>query len=155
MHIAIACDHAAVALKDEVVEWLEVHGHDVVDLGPSGLAAADDYPDYATRVTAEVTAGRAESGILICGTGIGMSLAANKVPGIRAAVATNAFMARMARAHNDANILCLGARVVGEGLAEEIVDAWLATGFEGGRHARRVGKISAIEQHWLRQDPET
>ncbi len=152
MRIAIACDHAAVALKDKVVEWLEARGHEAVDLGPTDVAAADDYPDYAERVTDEVTAGRVESGILICGTGIGMSLAANKVPGIRAAAATNTFMARMARAHNDANVLCLGARVIGEGLAEEIVEAWLTTSFEGGRHTRRVDKIRAIERRWLRQD---
>ncbi len=150
MRIAIACDHAAIALKDRIAELLIARGHVVVDLGPTEHAAADDYPDYAARVAAEVAAQSVQSGILICGTGIGMSLAANKVPGIRAAVATNAFMARMARAHNDANILCLGARVVGAGLAEEIVEAWLATGFEGGRHARRVDKIRAIEQRWLK-----
>lgn len=152
MRIAIACDHAAIELKDRIIEQVKACGHEAVDLGPDGLAAAYDYPDYAARVAAEVAAGHVESGILICGTGIGMSLAANKVPGIRAAVATNTFMARMARAHNDANVLCLGARVVGTGVAEEIVKAWLATSFEGGRHARRVDKIRAIERHWLRQD---
>ncbi len=147
MRIAVASDHAAFTLKGKVVAWLEARGHEAVDLGPERPESVD-YPDYAERVAAEVAAGRAQSGILLCGTGIGMSLAANKVPGIRAAVATDAFMARLARLHNDANILCLGARVVGEGLAEDIVDAWLAAGFEGGRHARRVEKISAIEQRW-------
>ncbi|HOG46467.1 MAG TPA: ribose 5-phosphate isomerase B [Anaerolineae bacterium] len=147
MRIAIASDHAAVALKSKIVAWLQARGHEAVDLGPTSPESVD-YPDYAERVTAEITAGRAASGILICGTGIGMSLAANKVPGIRAAVANDPFMARLARAHNDANILCLGARVIGDGLAEAILEAWLGASFEGGRHARRVDKISAIERRW-------
>lgn len=149
MRIVVASDHAALALKARVVEWLRARGHEAVDLGPDAPGSVD-YPDYALRAAEEVAAGRAEAGVLICGTGIGMSLAANKVPGIRAAVATDTFMARMARAHNDANILCLGARVVGEGLAEDIVEAWLGATFEGGRHARRVEKISAIEGRYAR-----
>ncbi len=149
MRIVVASDHAALALKARVVEWLRARGHEAVDLGPDSPGSVD-YPDYALRAAEEVAAGRAEAGVLICGTGIGMSLAANKVPGIRAAVATDTFMARMARAHNDANILCLGARVVGEGLAEDIVEAWLGASFEGGRHARRVEKISAIEGRYAR-----
>ncbi len=148
MRIAIAGDHASPQLKARLVAFLEAHGHTVEDLGPDSTASVD-YPDYALKVTAEVLAGRADSGVLICGTGIGMSLAANKVAGIRAAVATDPYMARLARAHNHANVLCLGARVVGDGLAEEIVDAWLQTPFEGGRHARRVDKIRQIEARQL------
>lgn len=144
MRVAIACDHTGVDLKTGLIRLLQERGHEPVDLGTHS-ADSVDYPDYALLVAEEVAAGRAESGILICGTGIGMSLAANKVPGIRAAVATDPFMARMARAHNDANVLCLGARVIGPGLAEEIVEAWLATGFLGGRHARRVERIRQIE----------
>lgn len=145
MRIAIASDHAALGLKAKMVEWLQARGHEPVDLGPNSPGSVD-YPDYALRVTDEIAAGRADSGILICGTGIGMSMTANKVPGMRAAVATVPFMARMARLHNDANVLCLGARVIGDGLAEEILDAWLATSFEGGRHARRVDKINAVDR---------
>jgi ribose 5-phosphate isomerase B len=149
MRVAIACDHPAVALKARLVEVLRGRGHEVLDLGTDGPASVD-YPDYALRVAEEVASGRCDTGVLICGTGIGMSLAANKVPGIRAAVATNGYMARMARAHNDANVLCLGARVIGEGVAEEILVAWLETPFEGGRHAVRVEKISRIERRYLR-----
>jgi ribose 5-phosphate isomerase B len=147
MRIVVASDHAALALKARVVEWLRARGHDAVDLGPDSPGSVD-YPDYALRAAEEIAAGQADGGVLICGTGIGMSLAANKVPGIRAAVATDTYMARMARAHNNANVLCLGARVVGEGLAEDIVDAWLGATFEGGRHARRVDKITAIEARY-------
>jgi ribose 5-phosphate isomerase B len=150
MRVGIACDHLGVALKNSLVELLRARGHEVLDLGTDS-AQSVDYPDYALRVTDALTEGRCDTGILICGTGIGMSLSANKVPGIRAAVATDPYMARMARAHNDANILCLGARVIGEGVAEEIVDAWLETAFEGGRHAIRVDKISQIERRHLRR----
>lgn len=154
MRIAIACDHPGVALKDRLVELIKARGHEIIDLGTDGPASVD-YPDYALRVTEELTAGRCDSGVLICGTGIGMSLSANKVPGIRAAVATNSYMARMARAHNDANVLCLGARVIGEGVAEEILDAWLETPFLGGRHAVRVDKIRGIEQRHLGKAEES
>ncbi|MDI7275245.1 MAG: ribose 5-phosphate isomerase B [Anaerolineae bacterium] len=150
MRIAIACDHPGYALKRRLVELLRARGHQVIDLGTDGPESVD-YPDYALKGAEEVSAGRCDTGILICGTGIGMSLAANKVPGIRAAVATNPYMARMARAHNDANVLCLGARVIGEGLAEDIVDAWLSTSAEGGRHAARVDKIRRIEERHLRK----
>jgi len=154
MRIAIACDHPGVALKDRLVELIKARGHEIIDLGTDGPASVD-YPDYALRVTEELTAGRCDSGVLICGTGIGMSLSANKVPGIRAAVATNSYMARMARAHNDANVLCLGARVIGEGVAEEILDAWLETPFLGGPHAVRVDKIRGIEQRHLGKAEES
>lgn len=145
MRVAVACDHAGLPLKQGIVEWLASHGHEVVDLGTDS-AASVDYPDYAERAADLVVAGRCQAGVLVCGTGIGMSLAANKVPGIRAAVATDPYMARMARAHNDANVLCLGSRVIGQGLAEEILDAWLSTAFLGGRHAQRVAKIGRIER---------
>jgi len=148
MRIAVACDHPALALKDQVLRWLRERGHEAVDMGTDSSASVD-YPDFALPVAEQVAAGLCDSGILICGTGIGMSLTANKVPGIRAAVATDPYMARMARAHNDANILCLGCRVVGEGLAEEIVAAWLDTAFAGGRHAKRVAKIRAVEDRYL------
>ncbi len=148
MRVAIAGDHSSPQLKGRLVEWLRARGHEVVDLGTDGPASVD-YPDYALAVAEQVLAGRCDWGILICGTGIGMSLAANKVPGIRAAVATDPYMARMARAHNDANVLCLGARVLGEGLAEEILEAWLATTFAGGRHARRLEKVRRIEERYF------
>jgi len=148
MRIAIASDHPAVALKARLVDLLKARGHEVLDLGTHGPESVD-YPDYALRVTDCVTGGKCDSGILICGTGIGMSLAANKVAGIRAALVTDSYMARMARAHNDANVLCLGARVIGEGLAEEILDAWLTTPFAGGRHAVRIDKIARIERRSL------
>ena len=156
MRVAIACDHAGVSLKRHLVELLRARGHEVLDLGTDGPESVD-YPDYALKVAEEVSAARSDTGILICGTGIGMSLAANKVPGIRAAVATSPYMARMARAHNDANVLCLGARVIGEGEAEEIVDVWLATTAQGGRHALRVDKIRRIEERYLcrPENPQT
>jgi ribose 5-phosphate isomerase B len=138
--IVVASDHAAVELKRVVVELLAARGEPYTDLGPADDRSVD-YPDYAHRLVAEITAGRAESGILICGTGIGMSMAANRHPGIRAAVCHDAYTAEMARRHNDANVLCLGARVVGTGVAEQVVEVFLETAFEGGRHQRRVTKI--------------
>ncbi|HIQ05198.1 MAG TPA: ribose 5-phosphate isomerase B [Anaerolineae bacterium] len=137
-------DHAGFSLKQEVVAWLEAQGYEVSDLGIDSLESVD-YPDFARPVAEAVAAGKADRGILICGTGIGMSMTANKVPGIRAALCTDPYMARMSRLHNDANVLCMGGRVVGVGLALDIVETWLATEFEGGRHARRVGKIMQME----------
>ncbi len=141
--IVVACDHAAVELKRRVVERLAASGEPFTDLGPADDRSVD-YPDYAHRVVAEITAGRAERGILICGTGIGMSMAANRHPGIRAALCHDAYTAEMARRHNDANVLCLGARVLGPGVAVQIVEVFLATAFEGGRHQRRVAKIEPV-----------
>lgn len=138
--IVVASDHAAVELKRRVVELLAARGEPYTDLGPADDRSVD-YPDYAHRLVAEITAGRAERGILICGTGIGMSMAANRHPGIRAALCHDAYTAEMARRHNDANVLCLGARVLGTGVAEQVVEVFLATAFEGGRHQRRVTKI--------------
>ncbi len=138
-------DHAGLALRGEAVKAAKAAGLDVEDLGPF-TGDSVDYPDYALRVGEAVASGRARLGILVCGTGIGMSIAANKVKGVRAAHCTTEYEARMARAHNDANVLCLGERVVGLGLGGAIVKAFLETAFEGGRHARRVEKVSEIER---------
>ena len=145
MHIVVGSDHAGYPLKQEVIRFLHAEGHRVEDVGTDSIESTD-YPDYAVLVARAVAEGRADLGILICGTGIGMGIAANKVRGIRAAVATNSYMARKAREDNDANVLCLGGRVLGVGSALEIVRAFLATRFAGGRHASRVRKIAAIER---------
>lgn len=144
MKIALGADHAGVQAKQRLVELLRRAGHEVADLGTQGEASVD-YPDYARAVAREVAAGRAERGILVCGTGIGMSIAANKVAGVRAAKCSDPQEARLARAHNDANVLCLGARVTDASVLDEMVREFLATPFEGGRHARRVGKLSGGE----------
>lgn len=138
--IAIGSDHAGFSLKEEVERYLQEQGHDVEDLGTHDEQSTD-YPDYAHPVAAAVAEGKAELGVLVCGTGIGMSMAANRHRGVRAAVCSEPYSAKMARLHNDANVLCVGARVVGAGLACDIVDAFLGAEFEGGRHQRRVGKI--------------
>ncbi len=137
--IAIGADHAGYPLKQALLETV-LKGYDVIDLGTDSTAPVD-YPDIARRVATVVAAGKADKGILICGTGIGMSIAAGKVRGIRAARCTEPFSAELSRRHNDANILCLGARITGVELASRTVEVWLNTSFEGGRHARRVGKI--------------
>ncbi|MFT3707686.1 MAG: ribose 5-phosphate isomerase B [Archangium sp.] len=142
--IAIASDHAGFQLKGELVAELGKLGHLVNDLGPADTSSVD-YPDFATRVTDAVAGGRALLGVLICGTGTGMSITANKVHGIRAALCRTEFEARMARQHNDANVLCLGQRVTGTGLAIETLKAFLHATFEGGRHAARVEKIRQVE----------
>lgn len=145
MRIAIGSDHAGFHLKAEIVEQLQEEGFEVADLGTHSTESCD-YPDTAKAVAEAISEGRYDLGILICGTGIGMSMAANKVPGVRAALCTETFSARMARAHNDANVLCLGARVVGPGLAYDIAHAFVTSEFEGGRHQRRVDKMTALEQ---------
>ncbi len=137
--IAIGADHAGYPLKQALLKTV-LKGYDVIDLGTDSTAPVD-YPDIARRVATVVAAGKADKGILICGTGIGMSIAAGKVRGIRAARCTEPFSAELSRRHNDANILCLGARITGVELASRTVEVWLNTPFEGGRHARRVGKI--------------
>ena len=144
MHITIGADEAGYELKQKIVEFLVAENHETLDVGIHELDAID-YPDIAEEVARAVAAGETECGILICGTGIGMSMTANKIPGIRAAVCTDCYMARMAREHNDAQILCLGGRVIGPGLALDIVRAFLSSEFEGGRHARRVGKINTLD----------
>ncbi len=144
-NIVAGSDHAGLALRAEAVKVARAAGLEVEDLGPfSGESV--DYPDYAKRVAEAVASGRAKLGLLVCGTGIGMSIAANKVKGVRAAHCTTELEARMARAHNDANVLCLGERVIGLGLGAAIVKAFLETGFEGGRHARRVDKMKDMER---------
>ncbi len=156
MRIAIASDHAGVRLKSDVCAHLSAQGHTVTDLGPSSTTSVD-YPTYASKAALEVVEGRADCAVLICGTGMGMGIAANKVRGIRAVVCSHAFTAQMARVHNDANVLCLGERVVGGGLALSIVDAFIDAKFEGGRHARRVAQISALEEgmHCESSQPST
>lgn len=144
MKFYIATDHAGIDLKDLTVEMLRAKGHDVEDLGPFSKDRVD-YPDYAVKVCESVLADKTAHGILICGSGIGMSMSANRFHGIRAALCHDAYTASMARAHNDANVLCYGERVVGPGVAESIVDAWIAGAFEGGRHCGRVDKIEAIQ----------
>ncbi len=138
--IAIGCDHAAYALKETLKRFLDQRGIEVIDMGTHGDASVD-YPDFGAAVAAKVSTGEAARGILICGTGIGMSMVANRFPGVRAALCTGIYAAAMSRRHNDANILALGARVTGEGLALEIVRVWLETPFEGGRHQMRIDKI--------------
>ena len=138
--IVIASDHAGVDLKVRILEDLREGGHEIHDLGPADLSSVD-YPDFGHKVAAAVAVGEAETGILICGTGIGMSMTANRHPGVRAALCHDAFTAEMARRHNDANVLCMGARVIGVGVAEQIVGVFLSTSFEGGRHQRRVDLI--------------
>jgi ribose 5-phosphate isomerase B len=143
--IVLGSDHAGLALRAEAARVAREAGFEVEDLGPPPGESVD-YPDFAVRVAQAVAAGRARLGILVCGTGIGMSIAANKVKGARAAHCTTEYEARMARAHNDANVLCLGERVVGIGLGGAVVRAFLAQPFEGGRHQRRVDKIGALDR---------
>ena len=140
MKFFIATDHAGVNIKTNIIEMLQEMGHEVIDLGPQDNTRVD-YPDFAHKLCLEVLADTGSQGILICGTGIGMSLSANKHKGIRAALCHDAYTAIMARAHNDANVLCFGERVVGLGVAQSILEGWCKTSFEGGRHAQRVAKI--------------
>lgn len=145
MRIALGSDHAGWEMKEGLKPYLEKISHEIKDLGTNGPESVD-YPDYALAVALAVARGEAERGIIICGTGIGSSIVANKVPGVRAALCHNDYTAQMSRAHNDANVLCLGERVIGKDSAREIVKIWLATPFFGTRHARRVEKIKKIEE---------
>ncbi len=145
MRLIIGSDHAGLELKNKLLEHLGGTSYEVKDVG-THTSDSTDYPDYAARVATAVSAGEADLGVLVCGTGQGMAITANKVAGVRAAVCADTFTAHSTREHNDANVLCLGDRVVGSGLACEIVDAFLSAEFEGGRHARRIGKITALEQ---------
>lgn len=146
MRVAIGFDHAGVSLRDTVLACLEDVGAEVLDFGVDS-AERVDYTDHAFGVAEAVSEGRADRGVLCCGTGIGMSLAANRVRGVRAAVVSDVYSARMSREHNDANVLCLGGRVVGPGLAEEILALWLRTEFSlGESHVRRLGAIAAKER---------
>lgn len=143
--IAIASDHAGYELKSIILKHLADKGIPYDDLGTCDCTTSVDYNDYGEMVADAVSKGTHDKGIIICGTGIGISISANKVPGVRAALCTNSYMAKMSREHNDANVLALGGRVTGEGLALDIVDTWLNTSFLGGRHQRRVDKFGAIE----------
>ena len=145
MKIVIGCDHGGFEHKNAIAEHLRSNGHDVVDCGIYENKSVD-YPDIAVKVCEQITNGNCERGILVCGTGIGMSLAANKVKGIRAACCSEHFSAKYTRLHNDSNILCLGGRVVGIGTAIELVDLFINTEYEGGRHQTRVDKVMAIEK---------
>lgn len=145
MRIAIGCDHRGLTLKQTVISLIALDGHTCEDFGTYDNRPVD-YPDIARRVAEAVAGGKFDCGILTCGTGIGMSIAANKIKGIRAAVCHDSFSARMSRQHNAANILCLGSMVLGPGLAEDIVKAYLSSTFEGGRHQKRVEKIKGMEE---------
>ncbi|MEW6410817.1 MAG: ribose 5-phosphate isomerase B [Nitrospirota bacterium] len=145
MKIGIACDHAGFNLKEIIISFLKDSGIEFDDYGTFECESVD-YPDYGLRVAEAVSKCEVERGILICGTGIGMSIVANKVSGVRAALCNDLFTAKMSRLHNDANVLTIGGRIVGADLAREIVNVWLNTPFEGGRHSRRVEKIMEIER---------
>lgn len=144
LRIVLSSDHAAIALRQAIAAHLAAQGHELLDIGPV-TAESTDYPIHGAAAARHVTSGDCALGIVICGTGQGIMMAANKIPGIRCGVCADTFSARMIRQHNDANMLALGARVLGEGLALEIVDAFVSARFEGGRHARRVAMIAALE----------
>jgi ribose 5-phosphate isomerase B len=144
MKLLVGSDHGGFTLKGHLLKELEKAGHQVTDAG-AYTADSVDYPDIAAALAKRVAEGEFERGIIVCGTGQGVAITANKVHGVRAAVVSDTFSAKMARAHNDANVLCLGERVVGSGLAMELVTAFLATAFEGGRHATRVDKIRQLD----------
>ncbi len=148
MRIAVGADHAGWSLKETLVNYLIDRGWDVEDFGTFGPDSVD-YPDYADKVAAAVAAGDAERGLLVCGSGQGMCIAANKTQGIRASLAHDVVSARLARQHNDANVLTMGSRFIAQGLAEEILAVWLETPYEGGRHTRRLEKIEQIERRGI------
>jgi len=146
MKIAIGADHAGYRLKAELLDFIRSLGHELEDFGAHGPASVD-YPDFASAVCNKVRSGEVDRGILICGTGIGMSIAANKMQGIRCALVHDVFSAKATREHNDTNVLAMGERVIGPGLAQEIVATWLSTEFSNGeRHRNRIGKVSLLEQ---------
>ncbi len=144
MKYYIATDHAGIDLKNHTCEYLRSKGYEVEDLGPYTKDRVD-YPDYAVKVCEKVLTDKGSMGVLICGSGIGISISANRFSGIRACLCHDAYTAKMGRAHNDGNVLCFGERIVGVGVAESIIDAWCEASFEGGRHAGRVDKIEAIK----------
>ena len=146
MKIVLACDHGGFELKEAVKKHLTRNGYDINDIGVYNTNSVD-YHDYGKSAAEIVANNEADKGIVICGTGIGISIAANKVKGIRCALCTNEYMAKMSRMHNDANMLAMGNRVIGQGVAFDIVDVWLSTPFEGGRHENRVKKLMEIEKN--------
>jgi ribose 5-phosphate isomerase B len=143
--IALGADHAGFPLKEDLKAWLIARGYDVVDFGTQSPESVD-YPDFAALVAGAITTGKASRGVLVCGSGIGMAIAANKVAGVRAAACTDAYTARLSREHNDANVLALGARITARDAAVEILETWLGAEFAGGRHARRVEKLGALDR---------
>ena len=145
MKIAVGSDHGGLALKEAVIAFLKGRNIEAIDLGTNSESSVD-YPDFGEKVARAVADGQADQGIVVCGTGIGISIAANKIPGIRAALVTDSFMARMAREHNDANVLALGGRILTPEQGCELVAAWLDATFEGGRHQGRLDKIAALEK---------
>lgn len=150
MKVAVACDHGGIGLKKALLVYLAEKGYEVVDFGTNTTDSCD-YPDFALAAAEAVAAGECERGILICSTGIGISIAANKVPGIRCAHCHDSYSAKYCRLHNDANMIAFGQKIIGEGLMLEIVDLFLNTDHEGGRHQRRVDKITAIETKYWKQ----
>ncbi len=143
MKIAVGCDHAAYELKEAIKEKLTKEGHEVLDMGCDSTESVD-YPKYGHAVGRAVASGEAERGIAVCGSGIGISIACNKVPGIRAALCTSVEMAEMCRRHNNANVVCMGARMISQELAFDIIDTWMTTDFEAGKHLRRINEIEDI-----------
>jgi len=148
MKLAIASDHVGVELRLIIVDYLEELNHEVIDLGPQSTKRTD-YPKYGKGVALEVVNKKVDAGILICGTGVGISLSANKVKGVRAVVCSEPYSAQLSKQHNNTNILAFGSRVVGSELAKMIVKSWLETEFEGGRHSKRIDMISNIEEEYL------
>ena len=144
MKIAVGCDHAAYELKEAIKQKLINEGHEVMDVGCDSTESVD-YPKYGHAVGRAVASGEAERGIAVCGSGIGISIACNKVPGIRAALCTSVEMAEMCRRHNNANVVCMGARMISQDLAFEIIDKWMTTEFEGGKHLRRINEIEDLD----------
>ena len=149
MKIALASDHGGYKLKETIKEFLKKENIEYIDFGAYSEESVD-YPDFALKAAESIVKGETDRGIFICGTGIGISIAANKIPGIRAALCYNIFAAEMSRRHNNANVLALGGRVIGEELAKAIVKKWLETPFDGGRHERRINKISEIEKKFAK-----
>ena len=143
MIIAIGCDHAGYELKEKVKARMAAAGHEMIDVGTNSTESVD-YPAYGHAVGRAVASGKAERGIAICGSGIGISIACNKVPGIRAALCTSVEMAEMCRRHNNANVICMGARMIEEDLAYAMIDTWMSTEFEGGKHERRINELDDI-----------
>ena len=149
MQIGLACDHGGFELKEELKAFLKSTGVEPIDMGSFNEESVD-YPDFGVLVAEKVSRGELERGILICGTGIGMSIVANKFPGVRAALANDLYSARCSREHNDANVLVIGGRIIGRGMALEIVKVWLSTPFAGGRHQRRIDKIKTLEKQKMK-----
>ena len=144
MKIAVGSDHAAYELKEAIKEKLTGEGHEIIDVGCDSTESVD-YPKYGHAVGRTVASGEAERGIAVCGSGIGISIACNKVPGIRAALCTSVEMAEMCRRHNNANVVCMGARMISQELAFDIIDTWMTTDFEGGKHLRRINEIEDLD----------